>query len=68
MPGQVSMGCGLQLFMGTKTYPVVVNDLGDDGELASRGTFVDKNDTADLDEAFEGGWLVLQKSGLVTTF
>lgn len=35
--------------------PVVVNDLGNDGELASRRTVVDEDNAADLDEALEGG-------------
>jgi hypothetical protein len=37
------------------THPVVVNDLGNDRELAGRGAVVDENDAADLDEALEGG-------------
>jgi hypothetical protein len=33
----------------------VVNDLGDDGELALGGTLVDEDDSTDLDEPLEGG-------------
>jgi len=33
----------------------VVNDLGDDGELASGRTVVDEDDATDLDESLEGG-------------
>ena len=40
------------------TNPVVVNDLGNDGELAGRGAVVDENDTADLDETLEHGGLL----------
>jgi hypothetical protein len=39
----------------------VVNDLGNDGELASGRPIVDENDTADLNESLEGG----RGSGLV---
>lgn len=39
---------------------VVVNDLGNDGELAGRGTVVDEDDTADLDKALESGGLLLR--------
>lgn len=39
---------------------VVVDDLGDDGELAGRGTVVDEDDTADLDKALESGRLLLR--------
>lgn len=39
---------------------VVVDDLDNDGELAGRGAVVDENDTADLDEALEGGRLRLR--------
>ena len=40
------------------TNPVVVNDLGNDGELASGRAVVDENDTADLDETLEHGGLL----------
>ena len=39
------------------TYTVVVNDLGDDGELAGRRTVVDENDAADLDVTLESSIL-----------
>jgi hypothetical protein len=40
----------------------VVDDLGDDGELAGRRSVVDQNDTSDLDETLEGrGGLSLDK-------
>ena len=42
-----------------KTNPVVVDDLGDDGELAGGRALVDEDDSADLDESLEGGWLLL---------
>lgn len=40
-----------------KAYTVVINDLGDDGELAGRRTVVDENDAADLDVALESSIL-----------
>lgn len=39
---------------------VVVDDLGNDGKLAGRGTVVDEDDTADLDKALESGRLLLR--------
>ena len=32
----------------------MVDDLGNDGELAGRRSFVDQDDTSDLDETLEG--------------
>lgn len=43
----------------SQTNPVVVDDLGDDGELAGGRALVDEDDSADLDESLEGGWLLL---------
>ena len=37
------------------THSVVINDLGNDGELSGEGTVVDENDSADFDESLEGG-------------
>lgn len=46
---------GQDLSKGSRwTHPVVVDDLGDDGELAGRRSFVDQDDTSDLDETLEG--------------
>ena len=36
------------------THPVVVDDLGDNGELALGGALVDEDDAADLDVSLEG--------------
>lgn len=38
-----------------KAHPLVVNDLGDDGELALGGSLVDEDDSTNLDEPLEGG-------------
>jgi hypothetical protein len=38
----------------TDTHSVVVDDLGNDGEVSCGRTVVDKNDSADLDESLEG--------------
>jgi hypothetical protein len=38
-----------------ETHPLVVNDLGDDGELPLGRPVVDEDDAADLDEPLEGG-------------
>jgi hypothetical protein len=40
------------------TYSVVVNDLGDNGNVTGGRSVVDENDSADLDESLEGGWLL----------
>ena len=40
-----------------RTHPVVVDDLGDDGDTARGGAAVEEDDTADLDEALEVGFL-----------
>lgn len=36
-----------------ETYPVVVNDLDDDGELAGGGALLDEDDTANLNVTLE---------------
>jgi hypothetical protein len=36
----------------------VVNDLGDNGNVTGGRSVVDENDSADLDESLEGGWLL----------
>ena len=41
------------------THPVVVDDLGDDSELASGGTLSEEDDTANLDETLEGRLVLL---------
>lgn len=38
-----------------ETHSVVVNDLGNDGELSGERSVVDEDDSADLDESLEGG-------------
>ena len=43
------------MLRAVQAHPVVVNDLGDDGELASGRTVVDEDDATDLDESLEGG-------------
>lgn len=42
----------------TQTHPVVIDDLGDDGELPCGRPIVDEDDSADFDESLEGGWLL----------
>ena len=37
------------------THSVVINDLGNDGELSGEGSVVDEDDSADFDESLEGG-------------
>lgn len=40
----------------------MVDDLGDDGDVSGRWTFVYENDSANLDEPLEGGWLLRLRS------
>lgn len=40
-------------------YPVVVNDLNNDGNFASRGTGLEEDDTSNLDETFECRFVLL---------
>lgn len=40
------------------TYSVVINDLGDNGNVTSGRSVVDENNSADLDESLESGWLL----------
>lgn len=37
------------------TYSVVINDLGDNGNVTSGRSVVDENNSADLDESLESG-------------
>ena len=41
--------------LGLSTHSVVVNDLGNDGELSGERSVVDEDDSADFDESLEGG-------------
>jgi len=40
------------------THSVVVDDLGDNGNVTSGRSVVNKDDSADFDESLEGGWLL----------
>lgn len=40
------------------THSVVVDDLGDNGNVTGGRTVVDENDSADFDESLESGWLL----------
>ena len=40
------------------TYSVVINDLGDNGNVTSGRSVVDENNSADLDESLESGRLL----------
>jgi len=40
------------------TYSVVINDLGDNGNVTSGRSVVDENNSTDLDESLESGWLL----------
>lgn len=44
--------------LANQTYSVVINDLGNDGDLASGRSIVDKDDSANFDESLESGWLL----------
>jgi hypothetical protein len=46
----LAIGSSSQL-CSVSTYPLVVDDLDNDGGLALGGTVIDEEDTADLDEA-----------------
>jgi hypothetical protein len=40
------------------THSVVVDDLGDNGNVTSGRSVVNEDDSADFDESLEGGWLL----------
>ena len=56
--------------MSVDSYPIVVDDLGDNSELAGGGTFVDKDNPADLNEALECGrlWRLERRISFVLPF